>query len=69
MVKNLKPQTFDFDYKTCPKEVLFEKFETSQTGLSEAEAQKRLAEYGSNEAAKNKKGPWSFSLSSNFFTP
>ena len=50
-----KIQTFDFDYKTCPKEVLFEKFQTSQTGLSEAEVQKRLAEYGPNEAAKKQK--------------
>ena len=64
-----KPQTLDFDYKTCPKEVLFEKFQTSQNGLSESEAQKRLAEYGSNEAAKKQKRTLILQFILKFFHP
>jgi len=66
---NLKPQTFDFDYKACPKEVLFEKFKTSQTGISEAEAQKRLSEYGSNEVAKKQKRALAIQFILKFFHP
>src|SRR5271154_3986444 len=64
-----KPQVFDFDYKTCTKEVLFEKFQTSLTGLSEAEAQKRLAEYGFNEAAKKQKRTLVIQFILKFFHP
>ncbi|MBF0512278.1 MAG: ATPase P, partial [Candidatus Omnitrophica bacterium] len=45
----------DFDYKGCSKEALFEKFQTSLAGLSDAQAIKRLAEYGLNEGARKKK--------------
>jgi len=69
MNNKLKIQTFDFDYKACPKEVLFEKFETSPTGLSEQEAQKRLAEYGSNEAAKKQKRTLVIQFILKFFHP
>jgi len=69
MENKQKAQIFDFDYKTCPKEVLFEKFQTSQTGLSEAEAQKRLAEYGSNEAAKKQKRTLVLQFVLKFFHP
>jgi Mg2+-importing ATPase len=62
-------QILDFDYKTCSKEVLFEKFQTSQIGLSDAEAQKRLSEYGSNEAAKKKKRTLVFQFILKFFHP
>jgi len=64
-----KVQTFDFDYKTCPKEVLFEKFNTCSTGLAEAEAQKRLAEYGPNEAAKKQKRTLVLQFVLKFFHP
>lgn len=64
-----KVQTFNFDYKGCSKEVLFEKFQTSQTGLSEAEAQKRLTEYGFNEAAKKQKRTLVFQFIIKFFHP
>ena len=64
-----KTQILDFDYKGCPKEVLFEKFQTSQYGLSEQEAQKRLTEYGLNEAAKKKKRTIVFQFISRFFHP
>ena len=57
-----KTQTLDFDYKGCSKEILFEKFQTSQNGLSEAEAQKRLDEYGFNEAAKKQEKNHRFSV-------
>jgi len=65
----LKPQIFDFDYKGCPKEILFEKFQTSPTGLSEQEAQKRLAEYGFNEAAKKQKRTLVLQFVLKFFHP
>src|ERR1700733_4717995 len=64
-----KLQILDFDYKGCPKEVLFEKFETSPSGLSEDEAQKRLAEYGFNEAAKKQKRTLVLQFILKFFHP
>jgi Mg2+-importing ATPase len=64
-----KPQTFDFDYKGCSKDVLFEKFQTSASGLSEQEAQKRLAEYGLNEAAKKQKRALVIQFILKFFHP
>jgi len=69
MVKTQKPQILDFDYKECPKEVLFEKFQTCPTGLSEAEAQKRLDEYGSNEAARKQKRTLVLQFILKFFHP
>ena len=62
-------QIFDFDYKGCPKEVLFEKFQTSASGLSDQEAQKRLDEYGFNEAARKKKRTIVFQFILKFFHP
>lgn len=64
-----KIQTLDFDYKGCSKEILFEKFQTSQSGLSEAEAQKRIEEYGLNEAAKKQKRTVVFQFILKFFHP
>jgi P-type Mg2+ transporter len=69
MDNKLKLQILDFDYKECPKEILFEKFQTSQTGLSEAEAQKRLDEYGFNEAAKKQKRALVIQFILKFFHP
>jgi len=69
MINKQKPQIFDFDYKECPKEVLFEKFQTCPTGLSEQEAQKRLEEYGSNEAAKKQKRTLVLQFILKFFHP
>jgi P-type Mg2+ transporter len=69
MTNKMKSQIFDFDYKECPKEVLFEKFQTSPTGLSEAEAQKRLAEYGPNEAARKQKRTMVIQFVLKFFHP
>ena len=64
-----KQQVFDFDYKGCPKEFLFEKFQTSPSGLSDEEAQKRLAEYGPNEAAKKQKRTLVIQFILKFFHP
>jgi len=69
MSSNQKLQILDFDYKACPKETLFEKFQTSQSGLSEAEAQKRLSEYGFNEAAKKQKRTLVLQFILKFFHP
>ena len=55
--------------KNVQKRVLFEKFQTSQTGLSEQEAQKRLDEYGSNEAAKKQKRTLVLQFILKFFHP
>ncbi len=69
MSNRQKPQIFDFDYKGCPKEILFEKFQTSPSGLSEQEAQKRLDEYGFNEAARKKKRTLVIQFILKFFHP
>lgn len=50
-----KAQILDFDYLGCTKEVVFEKLKSSQKGITEQEAKKRLLEYGFNEPAKKKK--------------
>jgi len=62
-------QILDFDYKGCSKEVLFEKFQTSPSGLSDQEAQKRLAEYGFNEAARKQKRTIVLQFILKFFHP
>lgn len=59
----------DLDYVASPIEVLFEKFHTSQNGLSHEEAQKRLEEYGFNEPAKKKKRTALVQLLSKFTNP
>jgi len=69
MVKKLKPQIFDFDYKECPKDVLFEKFQTSPSGLSDQQAHQRLAEYGFNEAARKQKRTLVIQFVLKFFHP
>lgn len=65
----VKSQVLDFDYKGCAKEVVFEKLQTSQIGLSDHEAQKRIEEYGLNEPAKKKKRAVIFQFISKFFHP
>jgi len=69
MKNKQKAQALDFDYKGCSKEILFEKFQTSQSGLSEAEAQKRIEEYGLNEAAKKQKRTAVLQFIIKFFHP
>jgi len=50
-----KTQSQKFDYVSCSQESLFRELNTSPKGLSEAEAQKRLEEYGFNEPARKRK--------------
>jgi len=65
----LKSQILDFDFKECTKEVLFEKFQTSQSGLSDNEAQDRIELYGLNEPARKKKRTAILQFISKFFHP
>ncbi|MGH7799198.1 MAG: magnesium-translocating P-type ATPase [Thermodesulfobacteriota bacterium] len=62
-------QILDFDYVSSPIEILFETLKTSINGLSEAEAQERLEEYGYNEPAKKKKRNIILQILSKFTNP
>jgi len=64
-----KPQVLDFDYIGCPIEVIFEKLKTSEKGLTEQEARRRLEEYGFNEPAKKKKRTILTQILSKFLNP
>jgi len=66
---NQKHKHIDFDYISCPAEVLFEKLNTSIKGLSEEEARKRILEYGHNEPAKKKKRTILVQILSKFVNP
>ncbi|QAT17320.1 magnesium-translocating P-type ATPase [Candidatus Velamenicoccus archaeovorus] len=59
----------DFDYARCAHEALFEKFATSQKGLTDHEARERLSVYGYNEPAKKKKRAVLFEILSRFLNP
>ncbi len=59
----------DFDYVRCAHEALFEKFATSQKGLTDHEARERLSVYGYNEPAKKKKRAFLFEILSRFLNP
>ena len=65
--KNLK--IIDFDFVSCPDEVLLAKLQTSPNGLKEKEAKIRLEEYGPNEPAKKKKQNIFFQIISKFINP
>ena len=69
MTNKQKPQIFDFDYKACSKEVLFEKFQTSAAGLSEQRLKNALTNLAPMKLPENRKELSFFSLSSSFFTP
>jgi Mg2+-importing ATPase len=62
-------QILDFDYVSAPTEVVLEKLNTTAKGLSEAEAQSRLEEYGYNEPAKKEKRTILFQILSKFTNP
>ena len=64
-----KIQNLQFDYIGCAKEVIFEKLNTSQRGITEQEAGKRLLEYGFNEPAKKKKRNILKEIFSKFLNP
>ncbi|MGD0336373.1 MAG: magnesium-translocating P-type ATPase [Candidatus Omnitrophota bacterium] len=63
------PQVFDFDYISCQAELLFEKLQTNEKGLTEKEASRRLADYGYNEPAKKKKRTIFKEILSKFLNP
>lgn len=64
-----KQQIFDFDQVTSPIDVIFQKLKTSEKGVTEKEAKKRLAEYGFNEPAKRKKRTIFVEIFSKFANP
>lgn len=66
---NTKNQTWDFDYISSPQELIFEKLKTSQKGLTDQEAKKRIQEYGLNEPARKKKRTVLFQFLSKFANP
>jgi len=59
----------ELDYAGYPKEVIFEKLKTSEKGLTDQEAKKRLLEYGPNEPAKKKKRTILREILSKFLNP
>jgi len=68
-VDKKKPQIFDFDQVSSPIDVIFRKLKTSEKGLTEKEAKKRLKEYGFNELAKKKKRTIFVQIISKFANP
>ncbi len=64
-----RPQAIDFDYNICSPEEIISKFSTSEKGLNEKEAQKRLAHYGYNEPPKKKTHGVLYQLLSKFINP
>ena len=69
IIGSQKAQILDFDYLGCTKEFIFEKLTTSQKGITEPEARKRLLEYGLNEPAKKKKRNILKEIFSKFLNP
>ncbi len=59
----------ELDYAGYSKEVIFEKLKTSEKGLTDQEAKKRLLEYGLNEPAKKKKRTILRGILSKFLNP
>jgi len=64
-----KSQIMDFDYINCATDALFKEFNTTEKGLSENEATRRLSEYGYNEPAKKKKRTILREIASKFVNP
>lgn len=64
-----RTQTLDFDYVGCDDGTVFRSLRTSAKGLSDAEAGKRLKEYGPNEPAKKRKRTILIQVLSKFVNP
>lgn len=64
-----KPQRLDYDFLGASKEVLFIRFGTSEKGLSDSRAERRLKEYGPNEASRHKKTGIAIQILSKFTNP
>ena len=68
-MNNYKPQVLDFDCTDCAQEVIFQKFNTSEKGISDKEAKNRIGEYGYNEPAKKKQRSIPYQILSKFINP
>jgi P-type Mg2+ transporter len=66
---NSNKKMLDFDFVACSQESILQFWDTSLKGLSEAEAAKRLEEYGYNEPAKKKKRTVIFQIFLKFLNP
>jgi len=66
---NLKTQVTSFDVVSCPIELLFSHFKTSEKGLSSKEALSRLEEYGYNEPSKKEKRTILLNILAKFLNP
>jgi Mg2+-importing ATPase len=64
-----KTQKTDFDCLGASKEVLFIRYGTSEKGLSEARAERRLRDYGLNEVSSRKKTGIALQILSRFANP
>ncbi len=64
-----KSQILDFDYLSCPPELVLDKLQTSKKGLGEEEANRRLEDYGYNEPARKKKRTILAQIFSKFINP
>ena len=64
-----KARGLSVDYIRTPIEFLFERFRTTVNGLPDAEARKRLLEYGYNEPARKRKRTILIQLLSKFLNP
>lgn len=69
MIKIAKKPVTDFDYSTAASAQILEKLKTSEKGLTEEEAEKRLEEFGPNEPAKKEKHTIFFQIFSKFVNP
>lgn len=68
-MKTYKSQDQNFDFVRLGQEAVFEKLNTSQKGLTDEEALKRLEEYGYNEPARRKKRTILFQILSKLLNP
>jgi Mg2+-importing ATPase len=66
---NAKPQVYDFDPSTSAADVILGKLETTDKGLTDKEAKKRLEEYGYNEPPRKKEKSIVLQIFSKFFEP
>jgi Mg2+-importing ATPase len=66
---NAKPQVYDFDPSTSTADVILGRLETTDKGLTDKEAKKRIEEYGYNEPPRKKEKSIAMQIFSKFFEP
>lgn len=69
IISSAKPQIFDFDCSECESSIIFQKFESTEKGLTDKEAKARLHEYGYNEPARKKELGVAAQILTRFFNP